>query len=237
MRQRARSRRQRQRRHLHHWKYVIKKGSVSDRLFKMQSLDPSPPPPKVAKPSEADSAARIERLKREGEATLAKRMQRLVEYEAMLTKQLADIDASGAAPERVGDDEPENDLMLDNAFAEEDADADECILDADGNCMDTALGQLLPTASADAALAQLLTESAAAPKSQGTRKVEKKVVTAPVAVAEKEVAPAAAATKAGGLTLSQQAELAHVRHMIAGLTLSLESYKVAEKQILALGEL
>ena len=72
--------------------------------------------------------------------------------------------------------------------------------------MDTALGQLLPTASADAALAQLLTESAAAPKSQGTRKVEKKVVTAPVAVAEKEVAPAAAATKAGGLTLSQQAE-------------------------------
>ena len=48
----------------------------------------------------------------------------------------------------------------------------------------------------------------------------------------------AAANKAGaGLTLSQQAELAHVRHMIAGLTLSLESYKVAERQILELGGL
>ena len=87
--------------------------------------------------------------------------------------------------------------------------------------------------------ALLHTEGVAAPKSKGALEVEKKVKSAPVAVAKKEVVPAtAAANKAGaGLTLSQQAELAHVRHMIAGLTLSLESYKVAERQILELGGL
>ena len=196
--------------------------------------------PAVAAPSEADSATRIERLKREGEATIAKRMQRLMQYEAMLTKQIADIDAGGAARERGGGDEPEGELALEDFGLEDlELEPEECILDADGNCMDTALGQLLPTASAEAALAQLLTEGVAAPKSKGALEVEKKVKSAPVAVAKKEVVPAtAAANKAGaGLTLSQQAELAHVRHMIAGLTLSLESYKVAERQILELGGL